>query len=71
MKITKKLLKRMILEALKEEVVEMPPSYLQAREVEEPPPREESLEEKLARLERERPEDYALVMKILMSLSPN
>ena len=29
----------MILEALKEEVVELPPSYLQAREVEEPAPR--------------------------------
>ena len=39
MKITKKMLKRMILEALQEEVVEMPPSYLQAREVEEPAPR--------------------------------
>ena len=39
MKITKKMLKSMILEALQEEVVEMPPSYLQAREVEEPAPR--------------------------------
>jgi hypothetical protein len=39
MKITKKMLKSMILEALQEEVVEMPPSYLQAREVEEPVPR--------------------------------
>jgi len=36
MKITKKMLKKLILEALQKEVVEMPPSYLQAREVEEP-----------------------------------
>jgi|DEB0MinimDraft_6_1074348.scaffolds.fasta_scaffold09388_1 hypothetical protein len=68
MKITKKILKRMILEALQEQVVEMPPSYLQAREVPEPAPREESLEDKLERLREERPEDYELVMDILMSL---
>ena len=58
----------MILEAMEEQVVEMPPSYLQAREVPETTPREESLEDKLERLRMERPEDYELVMDILMSL---
>jgi len=68
MKVTRKMLKRMILEAMEEQVVEMPPSYLQAREVPETTPREESLEDKLERLRMERPEDYELVMDILKSL---
>ena len=68
MKITKKILKKLILEELQKEVVEMPPPYLKGEKVKEPAPQEASLEEKLAKLTSE---DQNLVMKILDRLSAN